>query len=468
VLIERNETYPGSGYRNGSLLFRLRKVKYTQIYTCSVDSIHGSLSRLLPAGKTTEKQYQNMSYTETTYSKADLREDSLRREYETDPSTAARIVRGAKNEEAMRYLIEEVKIDKQHEQDQHLGDIKRAILESDVCPDELKQVVSTRGDETPAEVFVPNDVQQDAAAAINTGKPLVLYGPTGTGKTTFAKQLARNVGIGYSLNTATPSWTEKDIIGGVEPDYEGGEVSYRKELGCVSEAVVRARDFGGEYVVIIDEITRADISRIFGKLYTAIENPHQTVFETDEGRLITLDENVTIICTMNMSDRTVHELDDAITRRFAMVKVADYPSNKIDSLFETWMAEYAPSLKPSEPIELFKTDHDWLNSGSAEGGPIMEFGPMHYRDVIEFVGQNTGGSNSEGGVYDNIEEAIGRAFRTYLTPRLLNTASYPQVKQLIEHYKRLDNQFDVADLSPALELAQSRLTTEQQKMGARE
>ena len=203
MLIERNETYPGSGYRNGSLLFRLRKVKYTQIYTCSVDSIHGSLSRLLPAGKTTEKQYQNMSYTETTYSKADLREDSLRREYETDPSTAARIVRGAKNEEAMRYLIEEVKIDKQHEQDQHLGDIKRAILESDVCPDELKQVVSTRGDETPAEVFVPNDVQQDAAAAINTGKPLVLYGPTGTGKTTFAKQLARETGIGYTLNTAT-------------------------------------------------------------------------------------------------------------------------------------------------------------------------------------------------------------------------------------------------------------------------
>jgi 5-methylcytosine-specific restriction protein B len=408
-----------------------------------------------------------MSYTETTYSKADLKENSLRREYENDPSTAAKVVRGAKDEEAMRYLINDVEIDKRHEREQHLGDIKRAILESDVCPDDLKRIISTRGDETPDEVLVPNGVQQDAAAAINMGKPLVLYGPTGTGKTTFAKQLARNVGIGYSLNTATPSWTEKDIIGGVEPDYEGGEVSYRKELGCVSKAVVRSRDFGGEYVVIIDEITRADISRIFGKLYTAIENPHQTVFETDEGRLITLDEEVTLICTMNMSDRTVHELDDAITRRFAMVKVADYPTNKIDSLFETWMATHAPSVEPAGPIELFKTDHEWLNNGSAEGEPVMQFGPMHYRDVIEFVGENIDNGDSKDGIYDDIEEAIGRAFKTYITPRLLNTASYPQVKQLVDHYKRLDEQFDIADFSPALELVQDRLKTEQQKMGAR-
>jgi 5-methylcytosine-specific restriction protein B len=408
-----------------------------------------------------------MSYTETTYSKADLKENSLRREYENDPSTAAKVVRGAKDEEAMRYLINDVEIDKRHEREQHLGDIKRAILESDVCPDDLKRIISTRGDETPDEVLVPNGVQQDAAAAINMGKPLVLYGPTGTGKTTFAKQLARNVGIGYSLNTATPSWTEKDIIGGVEPDYEGGEVSYRKELGCVSKAVVRSRDFGGEYVVIIDEITRADISRIFGKLYTAIENPHQTVFETDEGRLITLDEEVTLICTMNMSDRTVHELDDAITRRFAMVKVADYPTNKIDSLFETWMATYAPGVELAGPIELFKTDHEWLNNGSAEGEPVMEFGPMHYRDVIEFVGENIDNGDPKDGIYDDVEEAIGRAFKTYITPRLLNTASYPQVKQLVDHYKRLDEQFDIADFSPALELVQDRLKTEQQKMGAR-
>jgi 5-methylcytosine-specific restriction protein B len=171
---------------------------------------------------------------------------------------------------------------------------------------------------------------------------------------------------------------------------------------------------------------------------------------------------------MNMSDRTVHELDDAITRRFAMVKIADYPADKIDSLFQTWMSKYAPNVPPSSPIELFKTDHEWLNNGSAEGEPVMQFGPMHYQDVIEFVGANINDGNSDPGIYDNVEEAIGRAFKTYLTPRLLNTASYPQVKQLVDHYQRLDDEFDIADLSPALDLVQDRLTIEQQKMGARE
>ena len=70
---------------------------------------------------------------------------------------------------------------------------------------------------------------------------------------------------------------------------------------------------------------------------------------------------------------------------------------------------------------------------------------MHYRDVIEFVGKNVDGSGSENGIYDDVEEAIGRAFKTYITPRLLNTASYPQVKQLVDHYERLDDQFDQED-----------------------
>jgi 5-methylcytosine-specific restriction protein B len=132
------------------------------------------------------------------------------------------------------------------------------------------------------------------------------------------------------------------------------------------------------------------------------------------------------------------------------------------------MAEYAPSIESSRPIELFKTDHNWLNNGSTDSESVMEFGPMHYRDVIEFVGKNVNSSGSGDGIYDGIDQAIGRAFKTYITPRLLNTASYPQVKQLVGHYEQLNDQFDVANLSPALELVQDRLATEQQKMGARE
>ena len=204
-------------------------------------------------------------------------------------------VQNAENEDVLEFLIEDEKLDVIHDGKRGLGQVRRAVLESPLASERLKRVVSLRGDETPEEILVPNDVERNAKVALEAGKPVVLYGPTGTGKTTFAKQLAREIGIGYTLNTATPSWTPSDIIGGISPDYTGDSLSYRTKLGCVSEAVQRARRFDVEYGVILDEITRADISKIFGPLYTAIENPHQTIFETDEGETIELDERVNII-----------------------------------------------------------------------------------------------------------------------------------------------------------------------------
>ncbi|RDZ34471.1 ATPase, partial [Haloferax sp. Atlit-47N] len=211
---------------------------------------------------------------------------------------------------------------------------------------------------------VPEAVKKSALGALEAGKPVVLYGPTGTGKTTFAKQLALETSVGYTLETASPSWTKQDIIGRVEPNYNEDTISYRKEPGCVSEAVLRARDFDAPYSVIIDELTRADISKIFGPLYTAIENKHQTIFTTDDGRTIELDPEVNIICTMNMSDRTVNELDNAITRRFAMIEVSEYKEDDRRELFSTWTAQYlydSTAVKSGELQELFEEDYTRLN-----------------------------------------------------------------------------------------------------------
>ncbi|WP_233506136.1 AAA family ATPase, partial [Haloferax sp. Atlit-47N] len=211
---------------------------------------------------------------------------------------------------------------------------------------------------------MPEAVKKSALGALEAGKPVVLYGPTGTGKTTFAKQLALETSVGYTLETASPSWTKQDIIGRVEPNYNEDTISYRKEPGCVSEAVLRARDFDAPYSVIIDELTRADISKIFGPLYTAIENKHQTIFTTDDGRTIELDPEVNIICTMNMSDRTVNELDNAITRRFAMIEVSEYKEDDRRELFSTWTAQYlydSTAVKSGELQELFEEDYTRLN-----------------------------------------------------------------------------------------------------------
>ena len=378
-------------------------------------------------------------------------------------------IRHAESEDVLEYLVEQEELDRLHDGERGIGHVRRAVLESSLSSDRLKRLVSLRGDETPTEVLVPRDVQRNAKVALQAGKPVVLYGPTGTGKTTFAKQLARETSIGYSLNTATPSWTPSDIIGGISPDYTGESLSYRTKLGCVSEAVQRARKFDVEYGVIIDEITRADISKIFGPLYTAIENPNQTIFETDEGETIELDERVNIICTMNMSDRTVNELDNAITRRFAMIELDEYEEAKRRELFRGWISTHVSDtdLDENELLRLFERDYEGINHGneSTSQGAIMRFGPMHYRDVAVFLGVGC----REGGEYEYDQtDAVGQAFRTYIVPRLLNAAAFPQIERIAEHYRALNGEFKAFDLTPAAELAERELEQERRQMGSYE
>jgi len=169
---------------------------------------------------------------------------------------------------------------------------------------------------------------------------------------------------------------------------------------------------------------------------------------------------------MNMSDRTVNELDNAITRRFAMVELSRYGDDQRADLFDDWIGELGPDIDiDHERLHgLFESHHDGVNNGtttSGEGG-IMEFGPMHYVDVTKFLKS----ACEKGGPYAGEEPtAVGQAFSTYIAPRLLNSASLPQINQLATHYETLDNQFETFDLSPAIDLAAREAEAEEREMG---
>lgn len=93
----------------------------------------------------------------------------------------------------------------------------------------------------------------------------------------------------------------------------------------------------------------------------------------------------------------------------------------------------------------------------------MRFGPMHYRDVTVFLRE----ALQDGDLYmDDPGEAVGQAFRTFIVPRLLNSAAFPQIEQIEEHYRALNDRFDGFDLAPATDLAEREAEAERRRMGS--
>lgn len=361
--------------------------------------------------------------------------------------------------DALSYIVDELEVDRES------PEVRENILTSPDTPFSIKQTVAQRNYSL-GDTLVPETVEKNALTAIKVGKPIVLYGPTGTGKTYFAKQLALKACIDYSIHTATPTWTPADITGSIQPETEGGEIRYRRRAGCVSDGIQKANKYGDNWGVIIDEITRADISQVFGPLYTAIEDNDQVIFRNDEGESLTLNDDVKIICTMNMSDRTVNELDNAITRRFAMIELSRYDDEERKELFNIWIGKLGSKvdINSDNLLKLFERHHQGVNEGVTTSGEdgIMEFGPMHYEDVTNFLKH----ACANDGPYSGQEDvAVGQAFATYIAPRLLNTAALPQINRLASHYNSLNDEFEEFDLTPAVDLANRQAEAEQRGMG---
>jgi 5-methylcytosine-specific restriction enzyme B len=156
-------------------------------------------------------------------------------------------------------------------------------------------------------------------------KQLILYGPPGTGKTYMARKLAADV-VGpeqVRLVQFHPAYTYEDFFEGYRP-HSGGDGTIRFELQpgplrrLVTDAVEH-RDMA--FVLIIDEINRANLAKVFGELYFLLEYRDQAVelLYSDGKESFTLPPNIYLIGTMNTADRSIALVDSAMRRRFAFV-----------------------------------------------------------------------------------------------------------------------------------------------------
>ena len=154
---------------------------------------------------------------------------------------------------------------------------------------------------------------------------LILYGPPGTGKTYLAERLARYLvdGGGFSeLVQFHASYAYEDFVQGIRPQVVGGALHYELAAGHFLRFCDKARQVGGKpCVLIIDEINRANLARVFGELMYLLEYRQRPIALAGGGSEFSIPTNVYLIGTMNTADRSIALVDQAMRRRFSFVRL---------------------------------------------------------------------------------------------------------------------------------------------------
>ena len=155
---------------------------------------------------------------------------------------------------------------------------------------------------------------------------IALVGPAGTGKTRAARMAALTLADGQPDRIETiqfhAGFTYEEFMGGLAPA-DGG---FKPKRGALLEINDRANaDPNNTFVLVIDELSRADLANVLGELLTYIEYRDQDFKIPIFDNAVSIAPNLIILATLNPSDRSVINMDDAMIRRIRQVKMPGDP-----------------------------------------------------------------------------------------------------------------------------------------------
>ena len=252
---------------------------------------------------------------------------------------------------------------------------------------------------------------------------VILYGPPGTGKTYWAENAARELaarsnfhrtfeqltdeqralvlGVGdqpggiVRMCSFHPAYGYEDFLEGFRPEPVNGQMPFILRDGIFKKLCNDAETQPDhKFNLMIDEINRGDIPRIFGELLTVLEKDKRgkTILLPLTGRPFRVPGNVYIIGTMNTADRSIALLDTALRRRFGFIELMP----DISILGDTMVAEIplGPWLKAlnericeyvGRDARNLQIGHSYLLEKGRPAGDFATFAKILQEDILPLL-----------------------------------------------------------------------------------
>ena len=232
---------------------------------------------------------------------------------------------------------------------QHLVEIEKRIYgATSIVGTAARSPISGR--DSPVETLPPTPPLTGVPARIQSvlerKGQVIVYGPPGTGKTHWAEITALELaarswfqqaygqlssddqaslqGEAVRLVCFHPAYGYEDFLEGYRPDLVNGQMTFTLRDGVFKRLCDEAaKKPDRSFYLVIDEINRGDIPRIFGELLTVLEKNKRgkSILLPVTGTALRVPPNVFVIGTMNTADRSIALLDAALRRRFGFIEL---------------------------------------------------------------------------------------------------------------------------------------------------